>query len=356
MAASSTEPRDIFVGNAIEAAVKIGAALAILLWCFQIVQPFVGIVVWGIIIAVALQSLTRRVAGLLGGRLGIAAFVMTILMLVMLVVPAIELTAIVADNVQDLSANLHGDTLRIPLPPESVASWPMVGGAISDFWTLAATNLTEALKVIEPQLKTVGAWLVTTLAGAGLGLLQFIAAIVISGVFMSQAEAAGRFARALGHRLAGRNGEALTTLAEATVRGVARGVIGVAFIQSALAGIGLVMADIPGAGLWTLLSLVLAIVQIGVGPVMIGAAIYMFSTADLTPAIVFAVYALLVSVSDNLLKPLLMGRGLDVPMSVILVGTIGGMLMQGFVGLFIGAVILALGYKLFVAWVFETPS
>jgi predicted PurR-regulated permease PerM len=356
MTTRAASDRNEFVRNAIEAAIKIGVVLIIVLWCFQIVRPFIGIVVWGIIIAVAIFPMARKIAGLMGGRRKSAAALVTLLMLLVLAAPAVELTAIVVDNVNSLSGKMDEGVLQIPLPPEGVASWPLIGEPVAEFWALAATNLTDALKIIEPQLKAVGAWLLGTLAGMGLGLLQFIAAIIIAGVFMAQAEASGRFARALGRRLAGDRGEELTALAESTVRGVARGVIGVAFIQSALAGIGLVVADIPGAGIWALLCLLLAIIQLGVAPVMIGAIIYMFATANTMPAVIFTVYAIVVSGIDNVLKPLLMGRGLDVPMPVILVGTIGGMLLSGVVGLFIGAVILALGYKLFTAWVFETPE
>ncbi|MFB3077591.1 MAG: AI-2E family transporter, partial [Lysobacterales bacterium] len=140
---------------------------------------------------------------------------------------------------------------------------------------------------------------------------------------------------------------------EATVRGVARGVIGVAFIQMLLVGLGLGIAGVPWAGLWTFLALLLAIMQIGVAPIMIGAIIYMFTTADTVPAVLFLIYGVFVSAIDNVLKPLLMGRGLDVPMAIILVGTIGGMLTSGIVGLFIGAVVLAVGYKLFMTWLDE---
>lgn len=353
MTTGADADRDAFVRNAMEAVVKIGVVVAIAWWCFNIVAPFIGIVAWGIIIAVALYPPAALLSRWLGGRHKTASALLTVLLLVLLVIPSLELAGIIAGNVEALSARLEGDVPKIPLPPEGVADWPLIGEQVSAFWTLAATNLEQALTVIEPQLRAFGAWLVRALAGAGLGLLQFIAAIIIAGVFMAQAGPSVDFARALARRLAGDRGDELTDLAGATVRGVARGVIGVAVIQATLAGIGLVVADIPGAGIWTLLCLLLAIIQLGVAPVMIGAIIYMFATADTAPAVIFTIYGLAVSASDNILKPLLMGRGLDVPMLVILVGTIGGMLMQGIVGLFIGAVILSLGYKLFVAWVYE---
>ncbi len=353
MAANIDSTRNEFVRNAIEAVIKIGAILIILLACFAIVRPFVGIVVWGIIIAVAIFPIAAKIAAMLGGRHRTATVLITIILLIFLVLPAIELAAIVLDNVDSLRARIDQGSLDIPMPPESVSGWPLIGGPVADFWTLAATNLTEALTIIQPQLQAAATWLVGALAGIGLGVIQFIAAIIIAGVFMATAPASANFARALARRLAGERGDDLVELSSKTVRGVARGVLGVAVIQSSVAGIGLVLAGIPGAGIWTLACLLLAIIQIGVAPIMIGATIYMFSTAETLPAVLFLIFAVVVSGSDNILKPMLMGRGLEVPMLVIMIGTIGGMLMSGIVGLFIGAVILALGYELFVTWVYE---
>ena len=134
------------------------------------------------------------------------------------------------------------------------------------------------------------------------------------------------------------------------MRSVAQGVLGVAFIQAILAGIGLLVMDVPGAGLWTLGVLLLAIIQLPtillLGPIII----YVFSVADTVPAIVFMIWSILVGLSDNILKPMLLGRGVDIPMMIILIGAIGGMMLHGIIGLFIGAVILAIVYKLFIKW------
>jgi predicted PurR-regulated permease PerM len=195
--------------------------------------------------------------------------------------------------------------------------------------------------------------LLSTAAGAGIGILQFVISIIIAGVILANAVGFGAFLKALARRLMGNRGEEFTMLASKTVRSVAQGVLGVALIQSLLAGVGLLAAGVPGAGLWALLVLLLAIVQLP--PILILAPIilYVFSVSSTTVAVIFMIWSILVSMSDAFLKPLLLGRGVEVPMLIILVGAIGGMIHSGIIGLFVGAVVLALGYELFRAWLEE---
>jgi predicted PurR-regulated permease PerM len=184
-----------------------------------------------------------------------------------------------------------------------------------------------------------------------MAVLVFIISVIIAGVILAHADGGSRFASRLATRLAGERGVEMVRTAESTVRSVARGVLGVAFIQASLAGLGLLVAGIPGAGLWAFLCLLLTVMQIGPLPVLIPAAIYMFATADTFPAVVFTVWILIVGVSDNILRPLLLGRGVDTPMVVVLLGTIGGFITSGVVGLFVGAVVVTVGYRLFMQWV-----
>jgi predicted PurR-regulated permease PerM len=190
----------------------------------------------------------------------------------------------------------------------------------------------------------------------GLNILQLIVAVILSGVFLAYSEEGYRLFRAIGRRLAGQQGVELVDLAEATMRSVARGVLGVALIQSTAAGIGLVLAGVPLAGLWTVIALILCVVQIGPFLIMAPAVVYVFSTSDTLPAVLFLIWSIFTGLLDNFLKPLLLGRGLDVPMIVIFLGAIGGLLMSGIIGLFVGAVVLALGYKVFNAWLSVEPS
>jgi predicted PurR-regulated permease PerM len=226
----------------------------------------------------------------------------------------------------------------------------LIGEGLSEFWTLASTNLEAALSQVGPQLKALGGWLLAAAAGAGFSILQFLIAIVIAGVFLYRAEQGKRVSQAVAYRVAGPRGGELAELSELVVRSVARGILGVALIQALLAGLGFLVAGVPGAGLWALLCLILSTVQIGLFPVSVPMVFYVFSTSDTLTAILFLAWMLVVSVIDNILKPILLGRGVEVPMMVIFVGAIGGFLAAGIIGLFVGPVLLVLGYRLFLAW------
>ena len=341
------------VQRAVEAAIRIGLVFLLAAWCFLIVEPFIVPILWGMIIAVASYPLYGWMRNKLGGRGKLAAAVFTLLALALLITPTVMLVDTIAETTQHLSKDLQGGTLSIPPPPASVAGWPIIGEELSAFWSSASENLGATLTSIAPHLKEAAGVLLATAAGAGVGVLQFVISIIIAGVILSNAEASTGFLTALAKRLIGDQGEALTTLASKTVRSVAQGVLGVALIQSLLAGVGLLAADVPGAGLWALLVLLLAIVQLP--PILILAPIilYVFSASSTTVAVIFLIWSVLVSMSDAFLKPLLLGRGVEVPVLVILVGAIGGMMYSGIIGLFVGAVILALGYELFKAWLRE---
>lgn len=333
-----------------ETAIRLGVLALLLIWCFQILQPFILPVLWGIIIAVALHPIYYKLVNILGGRHNIAAVLITIVFLALLLAPTIMLTKLLVDNVVTLAHEVRSEQLAIPLPPDSVKEWPLVGEPVSRIWTLAATNIVEVLKLVQPQLKALGGWLLELAASTGIGMLMFVLAVVISGVMLAHSASSYQLVHGIARRLAGERGNALADLAENTIRSVTRGVLGVAVIQALLAGLGFMLAGVPGAGIWALLCLILATVQIGVGPIVIPTIIYVFATGDTVTAVVFLIWNVFIMVLDNILKPLLLGRGVDVPMLVIFMGAIGGLLLLGIVGLFLGAVVLALGYKLFQGW------
>lgn len=333
-----------------EAVIRIGLVVLLAVWCFNIIRPFVVPVVWGIIIAVAVYPAYGRVRGLLGERYGLAATLFTVAMLLVLVWPAVLLGALLIDNLESLLDRVNQGSLTVPPPPRGIETWPLIGKPLAEFWNLASVNLEAALQQLGPQIKLIGRWLMAAAAGAGLGILQFVASVIIAGVLLAYAGGAYGLARDIGTRLAGEQGAGYVDLAEATVRSVARGVLGVALIQSLLAGLGFVVAGVPAAGLWAFLCLVLGVVQIGPGPILLPVVLYVFATGETLTAALFLVWSLFVGAIDNVLKPMLLGRGVDVPMLVIFVGAIGGMLLSGIIGLFVGAVVLALGYKLFLAW------
>ena len=342
-----------FVARALEAAIRIGLVFLILYWCFKIGQPFIQTIVWGIIIAVAIHPSYDRLKSALGGRGRLAATLITLFALIVLLVPTYMLSDSLINAVQGYSANIKEGTLAVPTPPESVRSWPVIGKSLHTFWSLASNNLAAALSKIIPYLQKFGIPLLSTAAGAGVGILKFVVSIFIAGVLLANAVGGGRAARAIATRLTGKQGTMAVELAEATVRSVTLGILGVAVIQTLAAGLGFLVVGVPGAGLWALLVLILAVVQLPtiliLGPIIV----YVFATSSTVIAVIFAIWSLLVGMSDAFLKPLLMGRGVDVPMLVIFIGAIGGFIASGIIGLFVGAIILALGYKLFLLWLNE---
>jgi predicted PurR-regulated permease PerM len=346
----------LFMKRTVEAAIRIGVIAALLAWCFLIARPFLVPIIWGAIIAVAVFHSYEKLQAGLGGRPITAAILVTLFMLVLLIVPSVLLGDSLVMGVRNVVDSFQSGSLHIPPPPESVAGWPLIGEPIAKAWALASENLQEALREASPLLKAFGRWLLGAAAGTGLALLQFVLAIIISGGLLANSQAAGRMTRAVARRLAGENGLEFAGIAEQTVRSVASGILGVALIQALLAGLGFLVAGVPAAGLLTLVCLLLGVIQVGVVIVLIPVVIYLFSTADTVTAVGFLIWAILVAPVDNILKPILLGRGVDVPMLVIFVGAIGGFLNAGIIGLFVGAVVLALGYKLFLAWLSQDPA
>jgi len=339
-----------FLSRATETAIRIGLLALLVAWCFQIVRPFITPVVWGIIIAVATYPLFRKLKGALGGRKKLAATLFTLIALAVLLAPSWIFFRSLASGLAAGAKEMSNGTFNVPAPPESVADWPVVGDKVHALWTQAAEDTRAAAEHFRPQLKAVGVWLLTNIAGLGIAVLQFVASIILAGVFMATAEVDERFADSVAGRLVGPRGTDLVLLLVATVRSVAQGVLGVAAVQALLAGVGLIAAGVPAAGLWTLLVLILAVIQLPPILVMGPMIIYVFSHVNTVGAIVFMIWAILVSVSDTFLKPLFLGRGVKVPMLVILVGAIGGTMAMGILGLFVGAVVLAVGDKVFTAW------
>ena len=352
---ASREARQ-FMDRAIEASIRIALIALLAAWCFAIVRPFIVPLVWGIIIAIGVFPGYRRLELALGGRRVAAAVMLSLTILAVLLIPASLLSGSLVAAAHGLAQGFDEGTLDIPPPPLWVGGLPFVGAGLDDFWRQASTDLETALVPIAPQVKAVLRWLLGSAAGVGVGLLQFVFAIVIAGVLLAQSYGSRRAAFAVARRLAGERGIEFTVLAEATVRSVTRGILGVAMIQSILAGLGWLAAGIPGAGLWALLALLLSTVQIGIFPITIPAVIYVFYHADTLTFVIFLIWSLFVSSIDNILKPLLLGRGVQVPMAVVFIGAIGGFLSSGIIGLFVGAVVLVLGYKLFLAWLEGTET
>jgi predicted PurR-regulated permease PerM len=218
---SSNQSSDdkFFVAKAFEATIHVGLVVLLLYWCFKIDQPFIGIIVWGIIIAVAIHPGYNRLKSALGGRGRLAATLITLLALIILLVPTYMLSGSLFDTAKTYSAHLDAGTLSVPPPSESVRSWPVIGEPLYKFWSLAANNLGAALSKIIPQLKKFGIPLLSAGAGAGVGILKFVVSIIIAGVLLANAAGGGQAARAIAVRLAGERGTRVVELAGATVIG-----------------------------------------------------------------------------------------------------------------------------------------
>ena len=260
------------------------------------------------------------------------------------------------DSLRVISERLDFSTLAIPPPSKSVKEWPLIGNPIYQFWDLASTNFQAALGKIMPQLKPLGSSLLRIGADTGLGIIKFLASIIVAGFLFSPAPMLVDAIKRISYRLNSERGEEFVNQAGATIRAVSRGVIGVSVLQALLAGIGLVVAGVPQASLITFAVLIFAIVQIGPSIILIPVIIWSWTVLETSSALLFTMYMVPVNLLDNFLKPVVMGRGLKTPMLVILIGVIGGTLAYGIIGLFLGPIVLAVMWELFVAWISEPPQ
>lgn len=338
------------VRRALEMMIRLGLIALMIALCVWIMHPFVIPIIWGLIIAVAAWPGYVQLLQVLRQRRVIASAVFTLLALLLLILPVLLLSGTLVEGVTMVSNSIHQGGLSIPPSPD-LSAVPVVGEEIEAFWNQASDNLEEAVKTIQPQLQKIGARVLSLAANAGMGVVHLLIAIVIAAILLAKSDDGRRLSDAIAQRLAGDQGSRFARLAESVVRSVSRGILGIALIQALLGGIGMLVAGVPAAGLWALLIMIFATIQLGAFPVVLLVSLYMFYSADMTTAVLFAVWSAFVASLDNLLKPLLLGRGVEVPMAVIFVGAIGGLLNAGIIGLFIGPVILALGYELFLAWI-----
>jgi predicted PurR-regulated permease PerM len=327
----------------------------LLTWCFKILAPFISLVIWGVVLAIALYPLQQKLKKLLKQRGTLAAVIITIVSVLIIILPAIWLGMTIANEVKAFSEAYSAGTLKIPAPNASVKSWPLIGGKAYEIWSKASTGLDSLAQQYPTQVKAVVGTGLGLAASTGKGVLLLTASIIISGVFLSYSESSAKAAKALFNRLSN-NSFDIATISALTIRNVVKGILGVAVIQTTMAAIGFIAAGIPGAGLWVLCCLILAIVQIGTLPVAIPVIILAWNGDSTLTATLFTIWMIIVSVSDNILKPILLGKGAPVPMLVVFLGAIGGFILLGFIGLFIGAVVLSLGYKLFDVWLHDTNA
>jgi predicted PurR-regulated permease PerM len=344
--------RQLFSGeDVIQLVIRLGLLALLIVWTFVLIRPFVPILAWAVVLAVALNPVFITLAKILGGRPKLAAVILTLINLAILIGPAAWLGLGAVDGIGDFARQLTVGELAIPSPPQAIKSWPLIGPQLYEFWDHASTNLRSVLRDIAPHLKTFATILLGFAGDAGLGTLKFLLSVVVAGLvfpYGPQLVAAGR---GFLSRIVPEQSEHFLDLAGATIRAVSQGVIGVAVVQSLLAGVGFKLAGIPSAGLLALLVLLLSIVQIGATIIILPVIIWIWTDKDVTTALLLTLFLGAVSILDNILKPLVMGRGLTTPTLVIFIGVIGGTLAHGIVGLFIGPIILSVAWELTVAWI-----
>ena len=334
--------------------IRAGLVFALAALCYRIFAPFLTLMVWALILAVAMYPLHQMLARRVGGKQGLAATLIALTGAILIVAPTAVLMGSLADSVQGFVQGVQDNTLQIPPPRPGVADWPVVGEKFHAYWSQAYTDLPALVQSMQPKIGNLAKAALGFVAGIGGGLLMFLAAFLIAGVIMAFGAEGARASEAIFARIMSpERAPEFVKLSTATIRAVAQGVIGVAIIQAIAVGVTLLVANVPFAGVLAGIVLVLGIAQIPalLVTVPVIAYIWMSGQYGTGPAVIYSVVLFIAGMADNFLKPLMLGRGVDAPMPVILLGALGGMAAAGILGLFVGAVLLALGYQIFMGWV-----
>ena len=344
------------VGQLVELLLPLFLLALLITLCVQLLVPFVALLIWTTILAVCFYPLHKKLKAK-GMKNKWSATLIGIVLSAFVLVPTAIAAAGAASSVPSLVAALQSGERQVRPPPERLHDLPLIGDKAYVVWQKASTDMPAFAKEYGPQIAAFTKWLVAQAGGLFVSVLAIVAAIIFAAIMLAYAERAREFMLSILSKITGSraNGEHYMDVIGATVRSVANGVIGVAFVQALLVGIGLFVIGMPGAGLLSILAMALGVVQVPVVLVTLPAIIWAFSVKATTVAIIFTVWEIIAGLSDAVLKPMLIGHGLEVPMPVILLGVIGGVMAYGLVGLFIGAVVLAVGWVLLMEWL-GTPA
>lgn len=341
---------------AVDIAVRL-ALLAVFAWIvLLLVRPFLPILLWSVVLTVAFQPAHAWLAARLGGRGWLAATLITLLALAVTIGPTTVLVTSAIHSLEVLAAWIGAGPHHFPDPPQQLADLPAIGPAIDETWRQASSNLEAFLGRYGRALIGPGEWLLHFIAGLAGSVAAILAAVFVSGFLYVPAPHLVRGLRIVAERVIGHHrGIVFLDLAAATIRNVARGIIGVAIVQSLLIGVAFIVAGVPAAGLLSLVVLILAIVQVGAFPIIVPVAVWAWLSLGSGAALLLTVWLTLAGLSDVPLKPVFMGKGLPVPLLVILAGVIGGTVSYGLIGLFLGPIVLAVFYELVRFWVTAAP-
>ncbi|MDC9724220.1 MAG: AI-2E family transporter [Urechidicola sp.] len=333
--------------------IKVVVLAVLILASFSIAQPFILLIIWSIIVAVALYPFYQKVINLFKGKKkGLVSTLFIGVLIALIILPSINMTSSIVDSSSEMIVNFKSGELKVNPPNDSVKDWPLIGKKLYDVWAQASNNLQSFIADYPEQVKSSVGWFFSSFTGFMTTILLSLVALIIAGVFMSSADSGYKQGVLFTNKLTNGNGKEIMTMCTNTIRSVVKGILLVAIIQAILAYAGFAIVGLSStAGILAFAVLLCAIIQVPVTLVMIPIIIYVFSFADTTPAIIFAIYGIVVSLLDNVLKPMLLAKGLQTPMIVILIGALGGMMLFGILGLFVGPVILAISHRLYTSWV-----
>jgi predicted PurR-regulated permease PerM len=334
--------------------IRLGVVVLLVILCLRVVSPFANLMIWALVLSIALYPLHQRLANRLGGRQGSAATLIVVISLLLIGAPTMVLGTSFAKEVQYLYVAYVNGELVLEQPGPGVANWPVIGADVHNAWSAAADNLPAYIEQNRTALDDFAKRALSAAASTATSVLLFLVALIIAGIMMGFGQAGSGAMQRIFCKFAGSDkGPEMRKLSTMTVRSVAAGVVGVAFIQAILLGLGFLFAGIPAAGVLALITMLIGIVQLPALIISLPAIAYLWVSGDAstTSNVIWSIYLLVAGMADNVLKPLLLGRGVDAPMPVILLGALGGMVSAGIIGLFIGAALLALGYQIFMDWV-----
>lgn len=339
--------------------IHFGLVILLVLICLKIFSPFLGVMLWGVILAVVLHPLQQVLAKKMKNSQGYSSTLLVLVGLILIGAPTFMLGASFSEFALEKYEKWNSGSFSIQPPPESVSEWPVIGGMVTKFWLLASEDLPKFLDKIKPELTEISKGMLSSIGNTVGSLFKFLGALIIAGIMMAYGQSGSAAIRKILCRLTSpEKGPELHQLSTLTIRSVALGVVGVAFVQSLFLGLGFVWADVPAAGILAVLALLFGIAQLPALVITLPVIIYVWATGEssTTENVLITVYLVVAGLSDGFLKPLLLGRGVEVPMPIILLGALGGMFTYGMIGLFLGAVVLALGYQLFMDWVENTEA
>jgi len=334
----------------LDAAIRIGLAAALIYACSRVILPLHEVLIWSAILAVMLYPLHARLLTRIGDRW--SALLIGFVGGTIITIPTIVVVTSAGSSIYAFLLQVQNQTLTLPPAPNWVARVPLVGQTLAEAWALASANAPQALAKYGSLLKRPVAWLLSAVRGLATSEVSFVLSFALAAVVIAYGERAAKFSQGFLSRTTGdkARGAQLAALIVATIRSVALGIVGVAVIQALLLGAGFFAIGLPAAGLLTLATFFLCIVQVPAVLLTLPIIAYVFATEATQPAVIFLIWTISAGLSDNILKPFLLGRGMQVPMPVILTGVIGGMIADGLLGLFVGPVLLAMGYVLLIAW------